>query len=429
MQGVKVVRKLKQRYRITFIIFIICSLLLTSCNKQFGSPSLTLQRGSDKAVNLQNGPQLFVPQLLANKGVKTPKEPLGDNEQIDLAGSRFFKLNQQVKGIYVPGDMAVDNRLDSLIKLVRNAHLNAVVIDIKNDNGQITYHSQVPLVRKIGSDRTAKIKNIGAFVQKLKKSRIYVIGRLVTFKDPYLAMKRKSWAIHRKNGTVWKDRHGISWVDPYRPEVQSYNIEIALEAAKKGFDEIQFDYVRFPEHAEKLAREVQFQNPLKLEKWELIAAFFKTASVPIHAQHALLAADVFGLTTSTSDDMGIGQQWGQIVRNVDIICPMIYPSHYTQGNYGVKYPDLQPYAVVRKALSDAIEKNRRLEKQQLHTAEIRPWLQAFTASWVKPHQHYGVKQIQEQIEAARSLKIDGYLLWNPSNPNKMMKSLGNSNNY
>ncbi|KIL38169.1 hypothetical protein SD70_28260 [Gordoniibacillus kamchatkensis] len=315
------------------------------------------------------------------------------------------------KGIYVSAWKARGASLEQLIKLLNDTELNAMVIDVKNDSGQITYDSQVALVNEAGSDDTRPIADMRGLLKRLKDNNIYTIARIVAFKDPYLCSVRKDLAMQKKTGGVWRDRKGVAWVDPYHPVVQAYNIDLAKEAAQLGFDEIQFDYVRFPENGDKVDSEVKFRNPQKLSKPELIASFLEKAKTAL--PNVPVSADVFGMTPSVAGDMGIGQEWNRISPIVDVISPMVYPSHYSHGALGIPHPDLNPYAMIHRALKDAVSKNTQLEQQRQSAAKVRPWLQAFTASWVKNHQTYGAKQVREQIKAAKDLGIDQYLLWNP----------------
>ncbi|WP_244209191.1 putative glycoside hydrolase [Paenibacillus ferrarius] len=322
---------------------------------------------------------------------------------------------QVVKGIYVSAWSAVGNKFEQLLTLVDQTDLNAMVIDVKNDSGQVTYASTVPAVNEIGANSNVIIQDLKAKLQRLKEKKIYSIGRVVVFKDPYLSKQKSNYAMQSLAGAVWKDNKGIAWVDPYKEAVWDYNIQIAKEAAQLGFDEIQFDYVRFPENGKQVDREVQFDNPNKLTKAQVIEAFLQRAKEQV-GQQAYLSADVFGLTTSSENDMGIGQEWAGISKQVNYISPMLYPSHYSNGMYGVKNPDLQPYAIVSKAISDANGKNLRLKQVSSEVAEIRPWYQDFTATWVKPHKTYRAADVNEQIKAAKEQGVEQFLLWN-SNSN------------
>ncbi|EFM10852.1 GTP-binding protein [Paenibacillus curdlanolyticus YK9] len=323
------------------------------------------------------------------------------------------RKDNHVKGIYISGWVAGSPaRMDRLIGLLRRTELNAVVIDVKDDFGRLTYRSRVPAIQQIGADKRPAITNIKRLINRLHREGIYTIGRVVVFKDPYLAQKRTSLAIHNKNGSVWKDGHGRPWVDPYRTEVWNYNINVAKEAAALGFDEIQFDYVRFPEGIR--TKPVKFANKEGWNRSKAIHQFLHEAKQPLHRLGVKVSADVFGLVTSTSDDMGIGQSWRAVSTEVDAISPMVYPSHYSDGMYGIAHPDMAPYAVVSHAMTDAKRRNGYLAQSGLKPAAIRPWLQCFTATWVHPHLKYGDREIKQQIKALHDQGLEDYLLWNAS---------------
>lgn len=321
--------------------------------------------------------------------------------------------NQPVKGIYVSGWVAGSkNRLDRLVQLVDDTDLNAMVIDVKNDYGLMTYRSSLPAVKAIGADRHIAIGDIQGLLQRLKAKNIYVIGRIVTFKDPLYARVHPAMALQKRGGGVWRDAQGKAWLDPFQPDVRAYNRAIAEEAASVGFDEVQFDYVRFPDNGGKVDREVRYHNANGQSKSDVISAFLRDARQHVHKRGARVSADVFGLVTSSPGDMGIGQSWRAVSGAVDAISPMTYPSHYSTGMYGIKQPDLNPYAVIHHAMADAKHRNALMRSGgQGTTATIRPWLQSFTARWVHPHQTYGAEQVNKQVQAARDLGIRDFLLW------------------
>ncbi|OEF99653.1 GTP-binding protein [Vulcanibacillus modesticaldus] len=325
------------------------------------------------------------------------------------------KIPREVKGLYVSGHTAESIRIDQLIDLLNKTELNSLVIDVKEDGGYLTYKSNVPQVKEITSDRKTFISDIDALLQKARENNIYTIARIVTFKDPFLAGAKPEIAMQKISGGVWRDSKGVSWVDPYRKEVWDYNIAIAIEAAKKGFKEIQFDYVRFPAEGRRLDREVQFNNPENKTKAEIIAEFLKYAKEQLKDYNVFISADVFGLTTTVIDDMGIGQKWELITATVDYISPMMYPSHYGKWSYGLPIPDAYPYETIKFGLEDAIEKNNKVANQGNTPAIIRPWYQDFTATWVKGHIDYGAEEVLEQIKAGKDLGINEYLIWNPRN--------------
>ncbi|MBB6633285.1 hypothetical protein J2Z47_003261 [Cohnella thailandensis] len=299
--------------------------------------------------------------------------------------------------------------MEKLIELVDRTELNAMVIDV---NGGINLIELPPSSPRPSNSRSAK--HFRQTVKRLKSKDIYLIARIVTFKNPSLARAMPAWTLKKKDGTVWRDRGGEAWIDPYRQEAWGYPISLAQEALRIGFDEVQFDYVRFPENRDKVDREVNFHNPNGWSRPEAIGRFLHKAAGKVHKSGGIISADVFGLIGTARGDMGIGQRWSTIAAEVDVISPMVYPSHYSPGIWGINAPDLMAGSIVSHAMKDAVKQNNELRRNGRHIAEVRPWLQSFTASWVHPHQTYGSAQIREQVRAASKEGVNGYLLWNAS---------------
>ncbi|MDW7649983.1 MAG: putative glycoside hydrolase, partial [Bacillota bacterium] len=307
----------------------------------------------------------------------------------------------------------LEKRFEELLNLVEATELNAMVIDIKNDDGQVTYASDIEIVREVGANKRPSIPDIEAVMDKLREKDIYPIGRLVVFRDPHLPEQRPQWAIQQKGGTgIWRDYKRFGWVNPYEKMVWDYNIAIAKEAALKGFREIQFDYVRFPENAAKVDREAEFPGKDGRTKDEAIEQFLTYAREQLQEYNVHISADVFGvISTAWGDQEQIGQNWEKVSPLVDVISPMIYPSHYGPGYFGFTVPDANPAGTVNRALADAVKRNAPLEDP----AVIRPWLQSFTATWVKGYIPYRAREVRQQIDAARELGIDEFLIWNAAN--------------
>jgi hypothetical protein len=342
------------------------------------------------------------PQLPSSMGV--PSRPASTI-------TKTFPAQISVKGIYVSAYSLHSEKFNQLLHLVDTTDLNAMVIDLKTDSGQVTYPSIIPLVKEIGANSNLLIPDLKEKLKLLKSKQIYTIARVVVFKDPYLSNRKNEFAIMNKSGAVWRDGKGIAWVDPYKEKVWDYNIHIAQEAAELGFDEVQFDYVRFPENGRKMDDEVHFEHNHGWSKSQVIEAFLKRAKSQIGSK-AIVSVDVFGLTTTSEQDMGIGQEWSMISKEVDVISPMLYPSHYSKGSYGIANPDFQPYTVINRAVTDAKKKNEQLLQSKQSAARIRPWFQDFTATWVHPHKKYDILDVKEQIKAAHEQGIDEFLLWN-----------------
>ncbi|MBO8169816.1 MAG: putative glycoside hydrolase [Thermoanaerobacteraceae bacterium] len=306
-----------------------------------------------------------------------------------------------VKGIYATGHTAGSRRIDQLIELIDRTELNALVVDIKDATGYLT----TPLELETDLDidpGSEKIKDLPGLLQKLKEHDIYAIARIVVFKDPLLAKHYPELAVQRRSGGTWYDYKGKAWTNPYKKEVWDYNVAIALAAAKAGFQEIQFDYVRFP--SDGPLKEAVYPGKTDKAKAQVIADFLAYARQKLEGTGVFLSADVFGLTCSAKDDLGIGQKLELIAQNTDYVSPMVYPSHYAAGSYGLKNPNASPYRTVYESLTDAVYKTRDIN------SVIRPWLQDFSYGYP-----YGPEEVRAQIRATYDAGLKEWILWNPSN--------------
>jgi hypothetical protein len=305
------------------------------------------------------------------------------------------------------------NRFERAVALAIETEVNAFVIDVKDDTGLMTYESSLDIVEEVNGNRGVRIEDVEGMLQTLKKYDIYTIARIVTFKDENFAVQKPDHSIQLKNGGIWKDYSGTSWVNPFDEYVWDYNIAIAREAALKGFDEIQFDYVRFPDNAIVYNPITHFPGRNDREKDEAIGDFLEYAESELEKYNVFTAADVFGLITRTWDDWpeDIGQSWIEMAPYVDYMCPMVYPSHYGEWWYGYEVPDAHPYGVLKGSMKEAIEKNAAIESDTI----IRPWIQGFTAGWIEGHIFYSPTKIRDQILASKELGINEYLIWDPGN--------------
>jgi hypothetical protein len=325
------------------------------------------------------------------------------------------KIPRTVRGLFVTGSTAESSKFYELVDFISKSELNAMVIDIKEDGGNITYKTDNPLVREINSDRINFISDLDQLIHLAKENNIYLIARMVAFKDPIYAKAKPNIAFQRKTGGVWHDVNGVPWVDPYHVELWDYNVSIAQEVALKGFNEIQYDYVRYPDKALKMDQEVAYARPADMTKAEVIANFLAYAKKELEPYNVYLSADVYGWATTSLNDMGIGQLWELISAEVDYISPMMYPSHYGVGLYGVPYPDAEPYHVIKSGIIDAFKRDENVKAAGKTPATIRPWYQDFTADWVPGYIVYGAREVNEQIRAGVELGIDGYMMWNSRN--------------
>jgi len=319
----------------------------------------------------------------------------------------------KVRALYLTGwTVGIDSKLQHYVELAKTTEINSYVVDIKDDDGLVGYQSDIPAV--VANKAYEKKYNVDKVIKAFHDNGIHVVGRIVCFKDPVLSSKRPDLAIKNVNGGVWRDKKGMSWLDPYNQENWTYLTDIAKEAVKKGFDEIQFDYVRFANDGDKKAMKF---NDNGVPKYEDIANFLAYARKELPG--VTISADIFGIVCeSPADTEGIGQYLEYVGKNIDYISPMAYPSHYAVGQIVNKVtfvkPDLDPYGVVYNTLLKAKE---RISKVPDYTAKIRPYLQDFTASWLGKgyYQSYGDEQVKEQIKAVTDAGYDQWILWDANN--------------
>jgi hypothetical protein len=319
-----------------------------------------------------------------------------------------------IKGIYVTAHSADGSRMEKLLKLLDDTSLNSMVIDVKDDWGNITWETGNPDLAAMGSTNKI-ISDMPKLMNTLKEHEVYPIARIVVFKDTVLAKKKPELSFVNPDGSVWGNSKNPpdSFVNPFNKEVWDYNVAVAKEAVKAGFKEIQFDYVRFPEGFEKRADVLKYTKDER-SRIDAVAQFVKYAREQIEPLGARVSVDIFGYAASVPAAEGIGQDFVKISENVDVISPMIYPSHYSDGWFGSKVPDAAPYATINGAMIDTLKKLAPIEKAGLKPV-IRPWIQDFTASWIKGHIKYGQHEIEEQIRGLEANGIHEFLLWNANN--------------
>lgn len=386
----------------------------------------------------------------------------------------------KVKGIYVTGAMAGTSGMDDLIALVDRTELNTMVIDVKNDDGRVVYEMDTPMVSEIGSSKKL-VSDMPGLIQKCKEHDIYLIARIVAFKDPFLAENRTDLALHDESGNLFRDSSGLAWVNPYKEEVWEYLLEIAEEAVAIGFDEIQFDYIRFA--TDSGMKNVDFGPEAEGKSREaVITEFVEYASERLHSQGIPVSADVYGIVIDSELDASlVGQNYYEMSKYLDYISPMVYPSHYGPGNLGLAVPDAQPYETIYRSMSasrrvlaglegpeeevEAVSGNdiplktedvsgndvsqdaavesvgivsqetaavsgngavsagartelpdpKEMEPAEEIRAQVRPWLQDFTATWVDGHITYGPEEIRAQIQAVYDAGYEEWILWNAAN--------------
>ena len=328
-----------------------------------------------------------------------------------------FEYPDAVRGIYVTGNSAGGSRFDTLLNLIETTDLNSMVIDIKEDHGHLTYIPEedspfAHIAQNFISDPLA-------MMEKLEEKEVYPIARIVVFKDSVLAQERPDLSF-TENGKVWVNNKGEAFVNPFEKEVWEYNVEIAKEAAKMGFKEIQFDYVRFPEGFENKDESLSYSmgdyadldmNNIK-KRVEAVTDFVAYAREELAQYDVDVSVDIFGYAATIEETPGIGQNFSRISENVDVISSMIYPSHWT-SYFGIEKPDTEPYRLV--------DEYSKVENEVLGALDdppvSRPWLQDFNAPWLYSGAtfQYGKAEVEAQIRALYENGIDEFLLWNSGN--------------
>lgn len=311
------------------------------------------------------------------------------------------KIPDPVRGIHFSAWIAGSPDLAGpLLKWAKAAGINTVVLEVKAEDGNISWNSDVPLAKEIGANER-KIGDIDALVKDLHDQGFWVAGRIVTMNDAYLYKGRPSWGIPGFPGGSY------SFMDPKNENVWRYNLDIAQAAVKAGFDEIQFDYIRYPE---KLVNGYNKDTTAEYRTASIVG-FLKQAVAELHPLGVVVSADVFGLTTSVEqgDDMQIGQDYKQIADVVDYICPMVYPSHYALGTYGLSDPDRYPYETVKNSMQKALDRT-----PGMPVSKNRPWIQDFTYP-KSGALAYGPAEVKAQVQALHELGITSFMLWDPSN--------------
>lgn len=312
-----------------------------------------------------------------------------------------YEKPEFVRGIYVTAWSAGSTRkMDKLTGLLDRTELNSMVIDVRDD-GFNYFKMGIPLSDESGATKVAVI-NPAKLMDRLEKGKIYPIARIACFRDAFVPKKHPEFAVNKAGGGLWKDRSGHTWLDPYNKKNWEYIGQIVDYALELRFPEIQLDYVRFPSEG-KASDQVfpgkkTYPDP-KATPTQVVAAFAEFIKERVHKKGGVLSADIFGIVSSAKSDQGIGQELETVAAPFDLICPMVYPSHFAKGEYGIKDPSASPYAIIKKSLADY--------KERVPKVNVRPWLQDFWG--------YTAEQIKAQIKAAREVGYNEYLIWNARN--------------
>ena len=327
------------------------------------------------------------------------------------------RVPAKVKALYLASKpVGNSERMENLIRIMDETELNAVVIDIKDDYGKITYNMEnVPKVLELESIESC-IEDLPGLIAKFKEHGIYCIARIVTMRDPHLARVKPEWMLTNPDGSVYKDNSGYAWVNPYKEEYWKYIRDIAIECGHAGFQEVQFDYFRFC--TDKGADDCIFddEDVKDRDKISVITELAQYMHDALKQEGLFMACDVFGtIIRSKIDSRAVGQSYEDLATIIDYLCPMVYPSHYGNGNFGLDHPDLYPYEAINGALKRSRSALNQIE-EGTKIATVRPWLQAFTATWLGSgnYRSYDADAIRQEIQAVYDTGYDEWILWNPS---------------
>ena len=309
-----------------------------------------------------------------------------------------------IRGLYVNRFAAQSaKRMRKLIAIADSTEINAFVIDVKDEFG-LNIPSQEPLLQK-NAGKAGVIPNVRQLLDTLKAHDILAVARIVVFKDSVAARANPDHVIRKTDGSAWRDKQGLTWVNPYDESIWEYNFRVAEEAVKLGFGEIQFDYIRFPEPYKSLPTQV-FPNEKGRAKPDVLAQFLKTANARLDKLNVRTTADIFGLVTTVGGALEIGQQWEKVSASVDVVLPMTYPSHYPRGAFGVARPNADPYKIQQIAIARARQRDAKLG---LTGERVRPWIQAFSLGQPK----YDASHVKEQMRGIYDAGYNGWVWWHP----------------
>ena len=391
-----------------FAVLTTSALLLAACSNGDNASDSGQKDGNQK--NEQS----------SNKSGNSQSDALKKNNDKNTNENKVDYPKDGVKGIYVTSNSTQSKKMDELVKFIKDSNLNTMVIDVKDDTGNITM--KLNTGNKQVDKNTLDIVDGKKLLKKLHDNNIYPIARIVTFKDTKLANEHPEWTFKNSDGSVWTNGKGDSFVNPFMKEVWKYDIDVAKAAAKAGFQDIQFDYVRFPEGFENQADSLTYnkgeyknsQMSSGDQRVDTITKFLEYANKELKPMGVNVSADVFGYSALVENAPGIGQSFPKISKNVDAISSMIYPSHWSNGDFGLQAPDTEPYKTVNRYIQ---KENSLLDTLGKDKPISRPWIQDFTASYLGAGNYidYDTRAISEEVQALKDNGVNEFLLWNAGN--------------
>lgn len=361
--------------------------------------------------------------LIANSKTETTSDLDGsytiDHEEkmlfIKAYGYKPYKLNIDdnqttiklepitVKALYLTfwGANIDSKTTKNILDIIDKTEINSIVVDVKNEYGSTSYRTAFEKANEYGAAKNRTIKNIESFISLMKSKNIYTIARVVTFKDELQATNNFEYAIKNKSNELSRDSDKMAWIDPFDKRGHEYTVAIAEDAAAVGFDEINFDYIRFPAKTElKLAKESNESNRVSA-----IEDFLILAKERLRKHGVFISVSIYGYTCWREDDTGIGQKIESLSKHADYIAPMLYPSGFAKGSFGVEHPADYPYMTIYKSIKNI--------ENKIDMRRVRPWLQSFK-DYAHSKRDYKKFEIREQIKAAEDIKTSGWMMWSPS---------------
>ncbi|MBT3282772.1 putative glycoside hydrolase [bacterium] len=353
----------------------------------------------------------------SQNNIATSSSNVGENQIRQLAEKKFVathvKTPKAVKAIYMTSWVAgTPSFREKLVKIADETEINSIIIDIKDYTGRIAFKVDDESLQEVGSVEN-RISDIREFIARLHEKGIYVMGRISVFQDPYYVSKYPEFAVRRESDDgIWEDYKGISWLDAGSKEVWDYTVAIAKESYNTGFDELNFDYIRFPSDGNMYDIKYPFSEEKVMAdpnygKAEVMRSFFKYLHEEMKDTDAVLSADMFGMVTTNPDDLNIGQVLEYAEPYFDYIAPMTYPSHYPKGFNGYPNPNKEVYGVIKYSMDQAV---RRMNEASTTPLKIRPWLQDFDYGG-----NYDIAEVRAQIQAVYDSGLTSWMLWDPSN--------------
>lgn len=348
----------------------------------------TVEPGSASASNAS---------VAAAAPVAVPESPSGSRPR--------FVRPDSIRGVYLNAWTAGSSRrLAQLLALADTTEINTFVIDIKDATGYVSHRSALPAVAAAGATGEIRITDLGALLRNLEQHGIYPIARIVVVKDPKLIAHQPELAVQDTAGGVWVDSKGFVWLNPWDRRTLDYHLDLAREVVEFGFPEIQWDYIRFPDAPQSDLQRAEFPGQAGVRA-NAIRRFLEQARSSLDSLGARSTADVFGVTTTFRRDVGIGQVWESFIDVVDAALPMVYPSHYWTGSFGIDDPNAHPYEIVFEAMNDAVARSASITG----AGEVVPWLQDFSLG----EPRYGAVEVRSQIQAVYDAGLEDWVLWNP----------------